>query len=277
MITSPANPRIKLLRKLQNRKERQASNLFYMEGLRIVTAAVQAASRGRGQVEYLVWSPELLKSEPARRLVETQAQAGAAVLEVSADTFRSFALKDGPQGLAAVGRQHFDALPADLATGFWVGLDAVADPGNLGTILRTSDSAGGQGVILLDQSTDPYDPTAVRASMGALFSQKIVRAGFAEFSAWKEAAGVPVFGASGAAASDYHETRYPDPCILLMGSERQGLLKHHIELCDSLVRIPMVGSSDSLNLAVATAILMYEVFNQRRSARAANPSPEVLP
>jgi TrmH family RNA methyltransferase len=277
MITSPANPRIKLLRKLQTRKERQASSLFYMEGLRIVTAAVQAAARGRGQVEYLVWSEELLKSEPARRLVETQAQAGLPALEVSAETFRSFALKDGPQGLAAVGRQHFDALPADLSTGFWVGLDAVADPGNLGTILRTCDSAGGQGVILLDQSTDPYDPTAVRASMGALFSQKIVRAGFAEFAAWKQAAGVPVFGASGAAASDYHATRYPDPCILLMGSERQGLLEHHIQLCDCLVRIPMVGSSDSLNLAVATAILMYEVFNQRRAPGAANLSPEVLP
>ncbi|TLN13658.1 RNA methyltransferase, partial [bacterium] len=153
-----------------------------------------------------------------------------------------------------------------MAGDCWVVLDSVADPGNLGTILRTSDSTGCRGVILLDQSTDPYDPSCIRASMGALFSQTLVKASFEEFTDWKRSTGIQVVGTSDKAQQNYHSYDYPRNLALLMGSERQGLQAKPLEICDSVVRIPMVGNSDSLNLAVATAVVLYEIFNQKQEA-----------
>jgi RNA methyltransferase, TrmH family len=262
-ITSTSNSRVKWMRKLvRDRKERQESGLFYIEGLRIVTEAVQMGA----QIETLLVCLDLLESAHGRAMVAEQRSRGVPVLSVSADVFKSISLKDGPQGIAAFARQKW--LPLDdldvSGESWWVALDAVADPGNLGTIMRTNDAVGGQGIILLDHTTDPYDPTALRASMGAVFSQQIVRASFDEFARWKLANNMPLTGASGGGAADYQAVTYPKPMVLLMGSERQGLLEHHKNLCDAMVRIPMVGRSDSLNLAVATAVILYEIFNQQR-------------
>lgn len=261
-LTSPVNPRIKLVRKLRDRKERQQSGLFYIEGLRIVAEALQTGAA----FEYLIVAPELLTSGFGRELLQSPALDGVPILEVTADTFAGLSLKDGPQGLGAVVRQRWVPLEnvSPSAGRDWVALDAVADPGNLGTILRTSDSAGWAGVILLDHTTDPYDLSAVRASMGAVFSQQVVKTNLEDFSSWIHTTHFPVVGATGAGAADYHQIRYPHPCILLMGSERQGLTPQHLALCDLTARIPMVGRSDSLNLSVATALIIYEIFNQRR-------------
>ena len=262
MITSSSNQQIKQIRKLRDRKERQESGLFYIEGLRIVTEAVQQ----RAQIEALLYAPELLTSSVGQDVVSLQASRGTNLLEVSAGVFQALALKDHPQGLAAVVRQKWlplgDVRPA--AGDLWVALDAVADPGNLGTILRTADGVGARGVILLDQCTDAHDPTAVRASMGAIFTQNLVRASFAEFRAWKPGSGCALVGTTDRAEVDYHAYNYPDPMILFMGSERQGLQEHHLQLCDSVVSIPMVGRSDSLNLAVAASVTLYEIYNHRR-------------
>jgi TrmH family RNA methyltransferase len=265
ILTSNANPQIKAIRKLRERKERQASGTFYIEGLRIVGEAVDQGAK----IQTLVAAPELLTSEFGRGLLARAVQKGLPVLEVSADVFANLALKEGPQGLAAVIYQNFGSLDKVQLNDrdIWVALDAVADPGNLGTIMRTLDSVGGKGVILLDQSTDPYDPTATRASMGALFSLSIVKSTFEAFAAWKQANQIDLIGTSGAASEDYHRMSYPDRFVLLMGSERHGLLEHHINLCDRLVSIPMVGKSDSLNLAVSTGVVLYEVFNQRRDRK----------
>ncbi len=263
MITSTANPRIKLARKLQrDRKERQQSGLFYVEGLRIVGEAAELG----WETDCLIVAPELLVSPFGQELLEAQRQRGVTVLEVGADVFKSMSLKEGPQGLAALVRQRWFSLEGVQLEGgsTWVALDAVADPGNLGTILRTLDAVGGKGIILLDQSTDPYDPITVRASMGAIFSQKLIKAPFAEFSAWKRASGYPLIGTSDRGAVDYQTAAYPQDLILLMGSERHGLLDQHVAICDTIVRIPMVGRSDLLNLAVATAVILYEIFNQHR-------------
>lgn len=264
-ITSTSNPRIKQIRKLRERKEREACGCFYIEGLRVVTEAVQMGA----EIETLLISPELLTSEFGLDLVEKQRAAGVDVIDVSADVFRSFSHKEGPVGLAGILRQRWMQLEdVHLSAGdLWVALDSVADPGNLGTILRTNDAVGGKGVILLDQSTDPYDTTSARASTGALFSQGLVRTSFTEFAEWKRVSGVPLMGTSGGAAADYHHTSYPDPMVLISGSERMGLQENHLRLCDGLVSIPMTGRSDSLNLAVATAVVLYEIFNQRRDRR----------
>jgi TrmH family RNA methyltransferase len=267
MITSAANERIKDIRKLQTRKEREASGLFYIEGLRILAEAVAQGVK----LETLIAAPDLLKIAFGQELLAQQRARGVPVLEVSADVFERMALKEGPQGLAAVARQQWSRLedvcfaqPPGPGAQTWVALDSVADPGNLGTILRTHDAAGGLGVILLDQSTDPYDPSAMRASMGALFTQRLVRASFAEFARWKQSALAVVVGTSDKAAQDYHAYRYPAQTVLLMGSERQGLHEAALALCDAVVRIPMLGKSDSLNLAVAAAVTLYEIVNQRR-------------
>jgi RNA methyltransferase, TrmH family len=263
IITSSANPQVKAIRKLRDRKERQQSGLFYVEGLRIVGEALDDKS---GKIQTLVAAPDLLSSDFGRGLLEKAKQKGIPVMEVSADVFANLALKEGPQGLAAVIQQNFKDLNQVNLSGkdLWVALDSVADPGNLGTIMRTLDSVGGKGIILLDQSTDPYDPTATRASMGALFSLSLIKTTLDIFAQWKHSHHVSLIGTSGAASTDYHQTTYPDHFVLLMGSERHGLLEKHLALCDTVVSIPMVGKSDSLNLAVSTAIVLYEVFNQRR-------------
>ena len=271
MITSLANERIKAIRKLQDRKAREESRLFTIEGLRIVAEAVEQADAGGVTIDTLVVAPELLKSTFGRNLVAEQVSRGVPVLEVSANVFERISKKEGPQGLAAVVRQRWLPLqdarlesgPA-VASNTMVALDAVADPGNLGTILRTHDAVGGQGVILLDQSTDPFDPSAVRGSMGALFTQSLTRASFNEFADWKRRHGYLVVGTSDKASKDFHHFKYPPALVLLMGSERQGLQEHHLALCDEVVSIPMLGKSDSLNLAVATAVVLYEILNQRR-------------
>jgi RNA methyltransferase, TrmH family len=266
MITSLSNPRIKAIRRLRDRKAREEGGSFLAEGLRIVIEAVQQ----RAMVETLVVCSDLLTSVPGKRVVEEQRQQGVEVLDVSQQVFRSIAMKEEPVGIAAVIPQRWVPLeqvgvhPGDL----WVALDEVADPGNLGSILRTLDAVGGKGLLLLGHTTDPYDPTSIRASMGAIFSLALCRTSFAQFAGWKKASQIPLVGTSGAAQSDYQDIRYPDGLVLLMGSEREGLPAERVALCDQMVRIPMVGRSDSLNLAVATSVTLYEIFNQQRKQRA---------
>jgi RNA methyltransferase, TrmH family len=262
IITSTANLHIKSIRRLRDRKARQECGCFYAEGLRIVMEAVQLGAH----IETLVVAPELLTSSLGKQLVEEQRLRGIELLEVSPDVFSSIALKEDPVGIAAVISQRWTELD-DIDTkahDLWLALDRVADPGNLGTILRTSDAVGARGVILLEQCTDPYDPTAARASMGALFSQCLVKASFAAFAAWKKNRNITLIGTSGAAQCDYQVYAYPPGMVLMMGSEREGLPDGHKALCDQVVSIPMMGRSDSLNLAVATGVVLYEILNQKR-------------
>jgi TrmH family RNA methyltransferase len=262
MITSSANPTIRQLRGLRQRKGREASGLFFAEGVRLVGEAVQLGAA----IEALVVAPELLSSPFAQDLVAGQGAAGTRIIEVSAAVFADLSQKDGPQGLAAVARQRWLPL-ADVrlvTPPGWVALVEPADPGNLGTILRTADAVGASGVILLGSATDPYDPAALRAAMGATFAVELARASFDEFAAWKRATGAFLVGAADSAPADYQALAYPQPLVLLMGSERQGLSPEQQALCDLMVSLPMRGRSDSLNLAVATGVLLYELLSQQR-------------
>ncbi len=262
LITSTANSQIKQIRKLRDRKERQQTGLFYIEGLRIVGEAIQKKWR----IESLVIAPGLLSSSFGQQLKADFREQGGNVIEVTEAVFESIALKENPQGIGAVVHQQWWSLnDISLQDGeTWVALDSVADPGNLGTILRTNDASGGKGIILIDNCTDPYDPSSIRGSMGAIFSQKLVKTSFETFREWKKIKQIPVFGTSDKAAEDYHYVDYPKQLIVFMGSERQGLSESHQAICDRMIRIPMLGESDSLNLAVATALIIYEVYNHRR-------------
>ena len=262
LISSLSNPRIKQVRGLRQRAQREQSGLFFIEGIRLVAEAAQL----QAPIETLLVAPELLKSAFASELLRELQAREVPLLEVSAEVFKSLSLKEGPQGLGAVIHQRWEPL-ARVQPGHelcWVALEAAQDPGNIGTILRTCDAVGCAGVILLDACADPYDPTALRASMGAIFSQRLVRASFADFARWKQERGWQVYGTSDAAPLDYRTASYLRPTILLMGSERQGLSPEQQAICDQMVSIPMTGRSDSLNLAVATGVVLYEIYYQQR-------------
>jgi len=261
-ITSTSNPQIKLIRKLKDRKFRVESNLFFLEGVRIVIEALET-----GQwITQLIVSRDLLGSNKAVEVVEDAERKGVPLLEVSKEVFESISGKDGPQGLAALARQKWTELDGatNLTNGIWIALYQVADPGNLGTILRTLDGMGGAGVILLDHCTDPFDPSAIRASMGAVFSKQIVKAASPVFINWVKKNGLHVTGTADSATTDYRAYHYPTDGILLMGSEREGLPEPLAAICQDVVSIPMLGNADSLNLAVASSIVLYEIAWQQQ-------------
>jgi TrmH family RNA methyltransferase len=261
-ISSLQNAQVKEVRALRDRKERERSGLFFVAGLRAVLEAAQL----RAPLDTLVVAPDALTHPRAQHLLRDWRRRGGRCLEVTADVFESLAPKAGRQGLGAVVRQQWtplDAIPVGPGR-CWVALEAVQYPGNLGTILRTCDAVGGAGVILLGPTADPYDPEAVRASVGAIFAQQLVRSNRDAFACWRRGHGITVVGTSPAAGTDYRAAAYGYPMVLLMGSEGHELAPETQALCDELVRIPMVGRSDSLNLAVATGLMLYEIFRAQQ-------------
>lgn len=261
LIQSTGNARIKEVRKLQDRKHAKTSPLFYMEGSRIVGEAIACG----GVVETLVVAPELIRNDFARGLIAEAQSKNIEIWELSAAVFESVSLKDHPQGIAALGKKRqFDF--SDLVTddGIFLALNAVADPGNLGTMIRTADAADCRGILLIGDSANPYDTNAVRASMGAIFSQKIVKTSYETFISWRNEKRLKLIGTADSAAKDYLEVDIPNPVILMMGSEREGLTEPQLADCDEVARIPMMRSSDSLNLAVAAGVMIYQAFNIQR-------------
>ncbi|MEI8131161.1 MAG: RNA methyltransferase [Leptolinea sp.] len=266
MITSSANPRVKEIRKLRDRKRRTETGLAWVEGLR---ACGDAFTR-LDLIREVVYCPETLQSDFADELLKKAEIYKLDILPVSRDAFLGLSGKDNPQGIGVVIQQQIKTIEdVKPETGdLWVVLDRIADPGNLGTILRTLDAIGGKGLILLDQCTDPYDPTAIRASTGALFHLDLVKTDSAGFTAWKKNSAVQLVAVVAVAGVlDYHTYAYGDPLLIMLGSEREGLQSALLDLCDAAVCIPMVGHVDSLNLAEATAITLFEVFNQRREEK----------
>ncbi len=152
-----------------------------------------------------------------------------------------------------------------IDTGIWVALESVQNPGNLGTVLRTCDAVGAKGLILLDHSTDPYDPAAIKASMGAIFTVPVFKADLSVLEQLLEQnPAINTIGTSDKADLDCFEFDYPDPLLLLMGSEREGLSAPYQKLCQSMLSIPMEGDLDSLNLSVATGVMLYQIYSQHR-------------
>lgn len=265
-ISSAANPLIKRLRRLAERKYRRREGAFVVEGIQPVWQAIEAGA----DVEVLVVAPGLLGRSAAAAMVAGQEASGARVVRVTSELFARLSDRDGPSGLAAVIRQRPANLP-DLAVeagSVFVALHEVGNPGNLGTIIRTANAGGAAGVILLGTATDPFDPAAVKASMGALFSVPVaVQAAVAEFFTWAAGTGVSVVTTSAKAADNYWAVTYRRPAALLLGAEGTGLPAGVLARGDVQVRIPMVGTAESLNLAVAAGLLLYEV--QRQAGRLA--------
>ena len=254
-ISSRQNPQIKQARRLRERKAREQTGLFLVEGIRHVGEAIQA----HYPLVHLFYAPDLLRSKFAQEIIaETQAR-GIPCHETSPDIFNSLTDKTGPQGIIAVARQRttpITALTPD--THPWlVAAITPQDPGNLGTILRTIDAVGANGLILLDGGVDPWHPTAVRASMGALFWLPVIQTRWDEFSVWVQL--YHLYGTSARGTVDYRDVDYFRPCVLLLGSEREGLSTEQANACELVARLPMEGKGSSLNLAVATGIMLFEM------------------
>ncbi|HOJ01817.1 MAG TPA: RNA methyltransferase [Anaerolineaceae bacterium] len=264
MITSTSNTQIKEIRSLNQRKFRKESSLFYVEGLRAIASALE----NRASVEKVVFCAELLESDFGKSLLQRAEKAGIPVLEVSRAVFESISLKENPQGMCAVVRQNVsDLLLSTTVTGLWVALEGVQDPGNLGSILRTLDAVGGKGLILIGEGTDAFHPTSVRASTGAIFSTQLYQCEVPTFIRWKQEQTIDLIGAVCDAHHDYRDYNYAENTILCMGSEQKGLPASLQQVCTSLVTIPMIGTVDSLNLANAASVLLYEYFNQHHPLR----------
>jgi TrmH family RNA methyltransferase len=264
IITQYQHSVIQRIHHLRRREAREQSGLYYIEGLRLVLQAVQHHSA----LEALVVCPPLLTHASAQRLVRAQRRLGMPIVRVTAPVMHQLALVDDPQGIGAVVRQRWEPLERITPRNelCWIALHQVRSPGNLGTILRTSAAVGGAGTILLGNAVDPYEPAVVRATMGSLYAQRLVRTVPDALARWKRRHHCQLIGTSPSARTDYHAHLYRTPTILLMGDERKGLPVALQSLCDQMVRIPMVGDCDSLNLGVATGVMLYELFNQRRPA-----------
>ena len=260
-ITAVSNPLVKQVRGLRDKKNRRRERLFMAEGLRILTEAREAGSLPR----ILFFSAGTRHPLLDILIAEVEAAGGEAI-ETHADILHKLSGKDNPQIVLGV----YQELATDLElvdrskAGLWIVAQALRDPGNLGTILRTGDAVGAGGLILVDECVDPFSVEAVRASMGALFTQRIAAADWASFLAWLRAGEGELIGTSLKAHQDYQQPRYRRPAFILVGNEAQGLPQDYEAECDTLVKIPMLGKADSLNAAVATAVMAYEVTNQWR-------------
>ena len=250
-ITSLANPTVKAARALHMRKARQESGLFLVEGLKAVAEAVDL-----GRAPRTLLHGEAAASHPL--LLRAAAVAGE-TLAVSDAILAKISRRDNPQTVLGVFEQAFTDLGAldPGAARCWVALEAVRDPGNLGTIVRTADAAGCGGVILIGDCCDPYSVEAVRATMGSIFAVPIARAGVDGFLDWRARWPGSVVGTLLTAATDFRAAPYRDPTLILMGNEQAGLPPELVAICDVNVKIPMRGRADSLNLAVATGIMIY--------------------
>ncbi len=256
-VTAFSNATVKLLRSLRDKKARREQGLFLAEGLRIL-----AEARESGRLpEIVAFSAEGAKHPRAAEIIAATEASGGDAIETTADILSKMSGKDNPQLLLGAYRQpetsleRIDRTKAQL----WIVAQALRDPGNIGTILRTGDAAGAGGLILIDDCADPYSVEAVRASMGALFTQEVATARWPEFSAWLRGGQGQLVGTSLKANKDYLEAEYRQPCFLLIGNEQQGLPTDYEAACDMLVKIPMAGRADSLNAAMAAAVMAFAI------------------
>ena len=258
LITGFSNPTVKALRALREKKHRKAAGKFLAEGLRLLTDARECGHLP----EMLVLATSRDPHPLLAGLEAAVAAAGGEVIETSPDILSKITGKDNPQAVAGVFAE-FDTSLASLdrsRADIWLVAQALRDPGNLGTMLRTGDAIGAGGLILIDDCADPFSVEAVRASMGAVFTQRIARADWSGFESWLRGGAGQLVAASLREAQPYRGAPYAAPCFVMVGNESRGLPEQYEMACDLRVTMPMKGRADSLNAAVAAAVLGYEVL-----------------
>ena len=253
-ITSAANPAIKRLKALDMKKNRDEEGVFVVEGARHVNDALAAGWK----LDTLAFSSRA-GNDPA---IAAATKARAATYEVTDELLSRITGRDNTQAVIGIFRQHWAPLD-DVKAGLWVGLDGIRDPGNLGTIIRSADAVKAEGVLLIGQTCDAWSPEAVRATMGSFARVKLARAAVPDLLKWQHGWKGRIIGTHLNTEVDYRKANYALPLLIVMGSEQSGLSPEVAKLCDTLVKIPMPGGAESLNLAVSTGIMLYEVCRGR--------------
>lgn len=256
-ITSLSNPIIKDIRALTQKKRRDETGTFLAEGLKLIIDAFELGWK----IDTLIYAKAVREKPHVVEIATKTVARGGQVLEVSEKVLTAITRRDNPQAVIAAFNQHYSELntikPKPGET--WVALDRVRDPGNLGTIIRTADAAGASGVILVGETVDPFSMEAVRATMGSVFAIGLARATEKDFLYWQKSSNAQVIGTHLAGSVDYRTIDYSaKPVVLLMGNEQAGLPEALAKSCDQLARIPQQGRADSLNLAVATGVMLFE-------------------
>lgn len=287
-ITSLQNPRVKQLVKLRDRRPRDEAGMFLVEGYREIRRALEK----RVKLQEIYFSPAWFLGENEPALIEQAQAAGAQAFELTKDAFAKVAYRERPDGLLAVAPQWRRSLedldaaifgshddgPAEVSSEpgvatpaissinkppFLLVVEAIEKPGNLGTILRSADAAGCDAVIVCDPVTDIFNPNVVRASTGVLFSVPLVVEESGNVLRWLKEKKIRAVATTPAADKLYTDTDMRGPLAIIMGSEQYGLSEFWLKNCDQPVRIPMAGLADSLNVAMATIITLFEAVRQR--------------
>lgn len=260
LVTSPRDPRFLTLRSLQSYPGRSRTQQYLIEGIRHIARAVERSA----PIESIFLDPSSLSNPFGQKLVRQLHRRGIPGIRLSHELYRSLTLAGEPQGVGAVLKQTWTPLDRvrPQKNSLWLAIESIESPGNLGTIIRTAEAAGVSGLLILNPNCDPFDPAAVRATMGSLFSQTLVHCSMHEFRRWIHSNGVTVVASSPAGLMDYKALPYRFPAALLVGSEKRGLSEQLLEAADFVVRISMRGGCDSLNAAVATGVLLFEMASR---------------
>jgi RNA methyltransferase, TrmH family len=264
-VSSPQNALVKLAKSLDRKKARSETGLFVAEGARHVGEGLALG----WTLDALLFSASAQARPAVQELAEEADRRGARVARVSDRILEAVAKRDNAQSVIGLFQQRLVSLQDLVGAPFIIALERIRDPGNLGTILRTLDSVGGGGVVLLEESCDPFSVEAVRASMGSIFASPVVKTDFDAFNAWRTVNGFTMVGTTLKGSTRHTDTDFGDKTVLLMGNEQSGMPDSWAGACDGLVRLPMAGRADSLNLAIATAVTAYEIWRQKgfRGAR----------
>ncbi len=264
-ITSMQNTQVKEAVKLQNRRQRDDSGLFLIEGYRELKRAVE----GGISIQKLFICPNLFLGENEEELIDTIESMGALEIECTKAVFTKLSYRDRPDGLLGIGVQmgmSLGTLGAQMGENpLLVIAEGIEKPGNLGSIMRSADGVGADGVIVCDRCTDIYNPNVVRASVGTLFTLPVVEAGGSEVFSWLQSHNIQTVATSPAAEEDFTDADLHGPVAIIVGTEQLGLSEMWLKASDTKVSIPMRGSADSLNVATATTLLLYEVLRQRKA------------
>ncbi|NEO85097.1 MAG: RNA methyltransferase [Spirulina sp. SIO3F2] len=250
------------VKRLQTQRHaRDSQGIFFIEGIRNFIRAIDHD----WPIAQIVYSEKLLTVPPARQRLRQARRSGVPTQSLTPEQFRQISTTERASGIGAIIQQPWSELKnIQPHSGLcWIVLEQVRSPGNFGSLIRTAEAVGAAGFILLGSSIDPFNPPVVRASMGSLFRQQFVRTQAHQLRRWITRHQLQVVGASPEGDCDLHRSHYPDSTLLFLGEERKGLTTSQRQLCDRLVRIPMVGEADSLNLAVAGSLMLYEVLRAR--------------